>query len=92
MRLLWLTPAMDRLFAGPASDRRRFLDRLVTAFDPEHGSAHRGLREGDARAQPAARGDPPDAAWLTSLEAHMAEAAVAIAAAGWLAWRPFRPI
>ena len=38
MRMLWLTPAMDRLFAGPASDRRRFLDRLVTAFDPEHGS------------------------------------------------------
>jgi DNA replication and repair protein RecF len=37
LRILWLTPAMDRLFAGPASDRRRFLDRLVIAFDPEHG-------------------------------------------------------
>ena len=30
-----LTPAMDRLFAGPAGDRRRFLDRLVATFDPE---------------------------------------------------------
>jgi len=30
----WLTPAMDGLFTGPASDRRRFLDRYVAAFDP----------------------------------------------------------
>ena len=66
---------------GRGSDRRRFLDRLVTAFDPEHAAPHHGVREGDARAQPAAGGDPPDAAWLSSLEAHMAEAAVAISAA-----------
>jgi DNA replication and repair protein RecF len=81
MRLLWLTPAMDRLFAGPASDRRRFLDRLVAAFDPEQGARilvfekvmrERNLLLDDARA---------DQAWMTSLEAHMAEAAVAIAAA-----------
>ncbi len=81
MRLLWLTPAMDRLFAGPASDRRRFLDRLVQAFDPEHGSRvavfekvmrERNLLLEESRA---------DRAWLSSLEAHMAEAATAIAAA-----------
>lgn len=81
VRVLWLTPAMDRLFAGPASDRRRFLDRLVAAFDPEHGSRvtvfekvmrERNLLLEDARA---------DTAWLASLEAHMAEAGVAIAAA-----------
>ncbi len=81
LAILWLTPAMDRLFTGPASDRRRFLDRLVAAFDPEHGSRilvfekvmrERNLLLEDHRA---------DAAWLSSLEAHMAEAAVAIAAA-----------
>ncbi|MCB1378365.1 MAG: DNA replication/repair protein RecF [Alphaproteobacteria bacterium] len=81
MRVLWLTPAMDRLFAGPVSDRRRFLDRLVAAFDPEQGSRllvfekvmrERNLLLEDPRADPA---------WLSSLEAHMAEAAVAIAAA-----------
>jgi DNA replication and repair protein RecF len=81
MRLLWLTPAQDRLFAGPASDRRRFLDRLVAAFDPEHGARvlvfekvmrERNLLLGETR---------PDAAWLSSLEAQMAEAAVAISAA-----------
>ena len=81
LRMLWLTPAQDRLFAGPGSDRRRFLDRMVTAFDPEHASRilvfekvmrERNLLLEDTR---------PDPAWLSSLEAHMAEAAVAISAA-----------
>ena len=36
-RILWLTPSMDGLFTGPAGDRRRFLDRMVLAVDPEHG-------------------------------------------------------
>ena len=36
MRALWLTPDMDRLFVDPASTRRRFLDRLALALDPDH--------------------------------------------------------
>lgn len=36
-RILWLTPAMDGLFTGPAADRRRFTDRMVLAIDPGHG-------------------------------------------------------
>jgi DNA replication and repair protein RecF len=81
LRLIWLTPAMDRLFAGPASDRRRFLDRLVSVFDPEHASRvsvfDKVMRERNLLlAEPR-----PDHAWLGSLEAHMAEAAIAIAAA-----------
>src|SRR5690606_5040717 len=39
LRVLWLTPAMDGLFSGPAGDRRRFLDRLVTTLIPTHSSA-----------------------------------------------------
>ncbi|PZF76667.1 DNA replication/repair protein RecF [Aestuariivirga litoralis] len=81
MRLLWLTPAQDRLFAGPASDRRRFLDRMVTAFDPEHAARitvfEKVMRERNLLLEEAR----PDPAWLSSLEAHMAEAAVAISAA-----------
>jgi len=81
MRMLWLTPAMDRLFAGPAGDRRRFLDRLVATFDPEHSSRvtvfEKVMRERNLLLQ-----EPrADTVWLASLEAHMAEAAVAIAAA-----------
>lgn len=81
MRMLWLTPAQDRLFAGPASDRRRFLDRLVTAFDPEHAARitvfEKVMRERNLLLEETR----PDGTWLTSLEAHMAEAAVAISAA-----------
>jgi DNA replication and repair protein RecF len=81
MRMLWLTPAMDRLFAGPAGDRRRFMDRLVATFDPEHASRvsvfEKVMRERNLLLQ-----EPQaDQVWLASLEAQMAEAAIAIAAA-----------
>src|SRR6185295_5496830 len=79
--VIWLTPAMDRLFAGPASDRRRFLDRLVTANDPEHASRvlvfEKLMRERNLLLEETR----PDAAWIAGLEAQMAEAAAAIAAA-----------
>ena len=38
LRVVWLVPAMDTLFAGAPSERRRFLDRLVLAVDAEHAS------------------------------------------------------
>jgi DNA replication and repair protein RecF len=80
-RVIWLTPAMDRLFAGPASDRRRFLDRLVTANDPEHASRvlvfEKLMRERNLILEER----HPDPVWLSGLEAQMAEAAAAIAAA-----------
>lgn len=90
MRVLWLTPAMDRLFAGPASDRRRFLDRLVAAFDPEHASRilvfEKVMRERNLLlTEPRA-----DSAWMASLEAQMAEAAVAISAARLIAMEALR--
>jgi DNA replication and repair protein RecF len=81
LKMLWLTPAMDRLFAGPASDRRRFFDRLVMSFDSHHGARvsafEKLMRERNFLLQ-----DPRcDYAWLTSIEAQMAEQAIAIAAA-----------
>jgi DNA replication and repair protein RecF len=36
VEMVWLTPAMDGLFTGPASERRRFLDRLILCFDPRY--------------------------------------------------------
>ena len=36
LTVLWLTPAMDRLFVEPAGERRRFLDRLTLALSPGH--------------------------------------------------------
>jgi DNA replication and repair protein RecF len=81
LRILWLTPAMDRLFAGPASDRRRFLDRLVIAFDPDHGGRVIAFDK-LMRDRNRVLGDAvPDQGWLGGLEHGMAEAGVAIAAA-----------
>ncbi len=56
VRVVWLTPAMDSLFSGPASERRRFLDRFVLAIDPAPWRASRPVRARVARPQPAARG------------------------------------
>ena len=78
--VLWLTPAMDRLFTGSAGDRRRFLDRLVLAFDPGH--AHHSSRyEAAMRARnKLLTGEAPaDPAWLSALEEAMAEHGIAIA-------------
>jgi DNA replication and repair protein RecF len=74
LAILWLTPAMDRLFTGPAGDRRRFLDRLVLALEPAH--AHHSSRyEAAMRARNKLLADAPgaDPDWLAALEAQMAE-------------------
>lgn len=81
LSVLWLTPAMDRLFASSAGERRRFLDRLVLALEPLH--AHHATRYDAAmRARNKLLADKRwDEAWLASLEAAMAEHGAAIAEA-----------
>ena len=79
--MVWLTPAMDRLWIEGAEGRRRFLDRLVLAFHPEHAEAalaydkamrerNRLLREGIA-----------DAHWYGALEEQMGEAGARVTGA-----------
>jgi len=82
LSVLWLTPAMDRLFAGSAGDRRRFLDRLVLAIEPAH--AHHASRyEAAMRARNKLLTEPDgaDAQWLSALEAGMAEHGDSLSAA-----------
>lgn len=82
LSVLWLTPAMDRLFAGSAGDRRRFLDRLVLALEPGH--AHHAARyEAAMRARNKLLAEPEgaDPDWLLALEAGMAEHGAALAKA-----------
>ena len=79
--MVWLTPAMDRLFVEGASERRRFLDRLVMGFDPAHGT-RAGAYERALRERNRLLADEVfDDAWLSGLEGQMAEHGVAIAAA-----------
>jgi DNA replication and repair protein RecF len=81
LRVVWLTPAMDPLFNGPASERRRFLDRLVLAVDAQHSSRvsalERALRSRNRLLEDGSR----DAHWLDAIEHETAEVAVAVAAA-----------
>lgn len=79
LSVLWLTPAMDRLFVETAGNRRRFLDRLVLALDPRHAQ-HGNRYEAALRARSKLLADPAtaDAAWLSSLEAQLAEHGAAI--------------
>jgi len=74
LRIIWLTPSMDRVFAGGAGDRRRFFDRQVLAHSPAHGQAaaayEKAMRDRNALLEQG-RADP---AWLDALEAQMAEA------------------
>jgi DNA replication and repair protein RecF len=73
LSVLWLTPAMDRLFTGSAGERRRFFDRLVLALEPAH--AHHAARyEAAMRARNKLLAEEQwDEAWLASLEQAMAE-------------------
>ncbi|MFN6955700.1 MAG: DNA replication/repair protein RecF [Acetobacteraceae bacterium] len=81
MAAAWLTPQMDRLFEDSASDRRRFLDRLVYALEPSHArevAAHDSAMAGRNRLLAEGR---RDASWLAALEDSMARHAVAAVAA-----------
>ena len=81
LRVVWLTPSMDPLFNGPASERRRFLDRLVLAVDAQHASRVSAL-ERALRSRNRLLEDPrSDPQWLDAVEHETAEVAVAVAAA-----------
>jgi DNA replication and repair protein RecF len=72
LAISWLTPAMDRLFLEAPGGRRRFLDRLVIAIEPAHGT-HSNRYEAAMRARNAllAEDQPADPEWLSALEAQM---------------------
>jgi DNA replication and repair protein RecF len=76
----WLTPAMDRLFTDSASARRRYLDRLAVALEPGH-ARHAARYEAALRERNRllAEEAEPDARWLASNEAQLAEAGAAVA-------------
>ena len=81
LSVVWLTPAMDGLFGGPAAERRRFLDRLVLAVDGTHNSRVNAL-ERSLRSRNRLLEQPnPDPHWLDAIERETAEMAIAVAAA-----------
>jgi DNA replication and repair protein RecF len=79
--ILWLIPAMDGLFVGPASERRRFLDRIAPSLDPGYrlrlGQFERAMQQRNRLLAE----DVREGARFAGLERIMAETGVAIAAA-----------
>jgi DNA replication and repair protein RecF len=85
VQAVWLTPDMDRLFSEGATERRRFIDRLVFGFDPAHAerltSYQRSMRERNRLLRDRRGGRAADPSWLDALEDRMSQAGVAVAAA-----------
>lgn len=80
LSIVWLTPAMDRLFLDSPGGRRRFLDRLTFALHPAH-AGHSTRYDAAMRARNRLLSDPTraDPAWLTALETQMGEHGEALA-------------
>jgi DNA replication and repair protein RecF len=81
VQMVWLTPAMDRLFIESASGRRRFLDRLVLGFDASHARAATRYETAMRERARLLKYGPRDPAWLDGLENEMAEAGLLVARA-----------
>jgi DNA replication and repair protein RecF len=79
VQMLWLTPAMDRLFIEGASGRRKFLDRLVLGFDAAHARTTTRYETAMRERARLLKYGPRDPAWLDGLEAEMVEAGIAVA-------------
>ncbi len=78
---VWLTPAMDRLLTDTPSERRRFMDRLITVLDPDHASRVAAYDQANRRRARLFRDGVKDSSWFEALEDTLARYGIAIAAA-----------
>jgi DNA replication and repair protein RecF len=79
--VVWLVPALDRLFQDGAGERRRFLDRLVVSSDPAHAAQLARYAHAVRQRAQLLRAGRLDPSWLGALERQAAAAGVAVAAA-----------
>ncbi|ESW61834.1 MAG: recombinase RecF [Rhodobacter sp. CACIA14H1] len=80
LRVLWLVPAMDRLWIEAAEGRRRFLDRLTLSFAPDHADVTLAYEKAMRDRNRLLKDMVQDPHWYTALESQMAEAAAQITA------------
>lgn len=78
MRVIWLTPAMDRLWTDAPEQRRRFLDRVTLSFTPGHAEDALAYDKAMRERNRLLRDEVRDAGWYRALEAQMAEAGAAL--------------
>jgi DNA replication and repair protein RecF len=80
LRMVWLTPAMDRLWTEGADGRRRFLDRIAMSFEPGHAEAVLDYEKAMRERNRLLRDQVTDGRWYDALEAQMAASGAAIRA------------
>ncbi|WP_443748837.1 DNA replication/repair protein RecF [Asticcacaulis solisilvae] len=78
VRLIWLTPAQDRLFIEARSERLRFFDRLTYAAEPTHAAVVSAYEKALRERLKLLTDGPPDDAWLTLLEQKLGETGTAM--------------
>lgn len=78
VRLIWLTPAQDRLFIEARSERLRFFDRLTYAAEPSHAGVVSAYEKALRERLKLLTDGPADDAWLTVLEQKLAETGAAM--------------
>jgi len=73
-RVVWLVPAMDRIWIEGAEGRRRFLDRLTLSFFPDHAEVALAYEKAMRERNRLLKNQVRDPAWYEALEAQMAQA------------------
>jgi DNA replication and repair protein RecF len=81
LSLLWLTPAQDRLFTGPASDRRKFIDRYALAFAPDHGTNASRFEKARSERNRLLSENVTDRAWYDAIETDLSNYGARVAQA-----------
>lgn len=80
LRVLWLTPAMDRLWSEAAEGRRRFFDRIAMSFEPGHADVTLAYEKAMRDRNRLLKDEVRDPIWYDALEAQMARAGAELAA------------
>lgn len=80
LSIMWLTPMMDQIFNGPSADRRKFLDRLVYNFDPNHAQLLNNYETNIRERLKLIREYKFDEDWVNVIERNLASLSASIAA------------
>nr|WP_241865512.1 DNA replication/repair protein RecF [Paracoccus salsus] len=78
IRIVWLVPAMDRLWTDPPEARRRFLDRVTLSLFPDHAELSLSYDKAMRERNRLLKDQVGDAGWYRALEARMAETGAAL--------------
>ncbi|WP_299844848.1 DNA replication/repair protein RecF [uncultured Paracoccus sp.] len=78
LRVIWLVPAMDRLWSDAPETRRRFLDRVTLSLIPDHAEIALAYDKAMRERNRLLRDQIGDPGWFRALETQMADSGAAL--------------